>query len=76
MGIIDKTTYLLTCLDCGVSEEASVLDKGSSYGGSCWNAKADFSKFDTSWQGEGGFTEPTLENKKCKLCGSLNIKVG
>ena len=34
MGIIDQTTYTLTCPKCGASESQKVLDKGSNWSGS------------------------------------------
>jgi transcription elongation factor Elf1 len=69
MGIIDKTTYTLTCPDCGNKELASVLDKGSSWGGSSWQSGASFQSFNTQWSG-GGNQEPKLISASCKNCGS------
>lgn len=74
MGVIDKAVYNLTCLDCGEVEGATILDKGSNYGGSWWCSRANFIKFDTAWEG-GGVKEPKLTSKKCKKCGSTNIDV-
>jgi hypothetical protein len=34
MGIIDQTTYTLTCPECGASKSQKVLDKGSNWNGS------------------------------------------
>ena len=65
MSIIDKTTYILVCKDCGATEKASILDKGSPYSGSAWRPSAHFSDFETSWKG-GGSTEPELVSVKCK----------
>ena len=53
MSIIDKTTYTLVCTDCGTTEKASILDKGSPYSGSAWRPSAHFSDFETSWEGGG-----------------------
>lgn len=36
MGNIDKTTHRLTRPQCGASETANVLDKGSNWSGSHW----------------------------------------
>ncbi|MGB5234531.1 MAG: hypothetical protein WBN85_05060 [Candidatus Macondimonas sp.] len=63
MGIIDKTTYRLTCPQCGAAETANVLDKGSN-----WQSGATFKRFETSWSG-GGSTEPDLISATCKQCG-------
>ena len=68
MGIIDKTTYRLSCPACGTEETASVLDKGSGWGGSHWQSGVSFSSFDTSWSG-GVKQEPKLTSAKCKRCG-------
>lgn len=67
MGIIDKTIYRLTCPQCGVSETATVLDKGSSWSGSHWQSGTKFERFDTAWSG-GGDTEPNLISATCKQC--------
>ncbi len=69
MGIIDKTTYRLTCSRCGAHETASVLDKGSSWGGSHWQSSAKFEQFEISWSG-GGNTEPVITSAICKRCGT------
>lgn len=69
MGIIDKCTYTLICPQCEISESASVLEKGSGWGGSSWEARASFAKFTTEWQG-GGKSEPELLSATCKVCGS------
>ncbi|MCA3215582.1 MAG: hypothetical protein ING39_09190 [Burkholderiales bacterium] len=49
MGIIDKTTHRLTCPQCGASETANVLDKGSNWSGSHWQSGANFERFETTW---------------------------
>jgi hypothetical protein len=68
VGIIDKTTYRLTCPQCDAVETANVLDKGSNWSGSHWQSGATFERFETSWSG-GGSTEPVLISAKCKQCG-------
>lgn len=68
MGIIDKTTYRLTCPQCDAVETANVLDKGSNWIGSHWQSGATFERFETSWSG-GGSTEPDLISATCKQCG-------
>lgn len=69
VGIIDKCTFTLTCLQCAESEEASIFDRGSNWSGSHWSSSADFRKFDTKWEG-GGASEPELITAKCKKCGA------
>lgn len=68
MGIIDSKIFVLKCQKCGIKESAKVLDKGSSWGGSSWEGRPDYSKFETQWTG-GGKEEPELLSAKCKTCG-------
>ena len=67
MGIIDKTTHLLTCPQCGASETANVLDRGSNWIGSHWQRGANFERFETTWSG-GGDTGPDLVSATYKQC--------
>ncbi|MDO9103345.1 MAG: hypothetical protein Q7U57_00120 [Methylovulum sp.] len=67
MGIIDQTTYQLTCPQCSTEEKAKVLDKGSGWSGSHWQNSTNFKRFDTSWSG-GGNVEPSLISATCKNC--------
>ena len=69
MGFIDKTTYTLSCPNCGVDETASILDKGSNWGGPSWQYGAKFAKFESEWSG-GGQQEPELVSASCKSCGT------
>ena len=68
MGVIDKSTYTLTCTKCGATSSASVLDRGSGWGGSSWGDGAAFSGFKTEWVG-GGNEEPELKLAACEKCG-------
>jgi hypothetical protein len=70
MGVIDKTTYILSCKNCQEEETASVLDKGSNWGGSHWQSGTVFKKFKTNWNG-GGVVEPYLLCATCISCGSV-----
>lgn len=70
MGIIDQTTYTLTCPKCGIYESQKVLDKGSNWSGSWWQSGASFTHFQTTWDGEGGSIEPKLSSATCKSCQS------
>lgn len=70
MGIIDQTTYTLTCSRCGATESQKVLDKGSNWNGSWWQSGATFMHFQATWEGEGGSTEPKLSSAICKNCQS------
>ena len=74
MGVLEKKIYTLVCENCGSAENSRVLDKGNPYSGSFWLPSANFSHFETSWQG-GGETEPQLISVKCKKCNSVNIRV-
>lgn len=67
MGVIDKKVYTLRCPDCGASERAVVLDKGSMWSGSHWQGSAPFTLFITAWRG-GGKEEPQLVTAGCKQC--------
>lgn len=69
MGTIDKTTYRLTCPQCGTTETGVILDKGSNWSGSHWQSGAKFDQFETSWSG-GGSTEPDLVSATCSRCGA------
>lgn len=70
MGIIDQTTYTLTCPKCGDSEFQKVLDKGSNWRGSRWQSGASFMHFQTAWDGDGGSVEAKLSIATCKSCKS------
>jgi predicted nucleic-acid-binding Zn-ribbon protein len=72
MGIIDETTYKLHCPKCGHSESLSILDKGSNFGGSCWQSGAVFTSFETNLTG-GGVQAPQLTTAICKTCGTTAI---
>jgi len=48
MGIIDSTVHTLRCPKCDTSGSAKVLDKGSGWGGSCWQDGTNFNKCDIS----------------------------
>ncbi len=67
MGIIDSTGYKLYCNACETEESATVLDKGSNWGGSSWQGGVSFAKFNTQWDG-GGREEPKLVSASCKDC--------
>jgi len=70
MGIIDKCTYTLSCEICGISEEKSVLDKGSGWSGSSWQSPPKFANFNVEWNGNGGREEPDLVSAMCTKCGN------
>lgn len=50
MGTIDSATITLTCPSCGLTESNRILDKGSGWSGSHWQAPT-FMKFDASISG-------------------------
>jgi hypothetical protein len=69
MGVIDSTIYTLSCPKCGIVESASLLDKGSNWGGSHWQSGAIFVEFETKWSGDGT-REPQLVLASCKVCST------
>lgn len=69
MGVIDKTTHKLTCDECGISEQVTMLDKGSAWGGSAWQEGKSFENFDVAWKTIVG-GEPRVDKAKCKRCGA------
>lgn len=74
MGSIDKTVHKLDCTLCNITEEQSVLEKGSGWR-SIWNEGPEFSNFVVSWS-KGGDLEPTILGAECKVCkkDALNSK--
>ncbi|MBB3092144.1 hypothetical protein [Nocardioides albus] len=50
MGTIDSATITLTCPSCGKAESDRVLDKGSGWSGSHWQAPT-FRQFDVTLTG-------------------------
>ncbi len=74
MGIIDKTTYVLTCKECHKKESSVLLDKGSNWGGSSWQDRANFEYFIVDWKG-GGIHEPEIQSAKCLACNSTQIEI-
>ena len=68
MGILDKTTHKLTCPQCGMSEVATVLDRGSEWSGPCWQEGPAMQQFHVKWHGSDK-TEPTITTATCKKCG-------
>jgi hypothetical protein len=71
MGMIDKSTYTLSCENCGTNETNAVLQKGSGNGGS-WQSSASVSKFETLLPG-GGTSDPKLDTASYKQCSSSAI---
>jgi len=70
MGIIDSTTYKITCNNCHIIEDVRVYKKSSNNGGSCWERKGYLKNFIVSWDG-GGDTAPKIVTAFCKLCDSI-----
>lgn len=68
MAIIDSTIHSLTCNNCKVLESVTILDKGSSYGGSHWQSGKDFVSFNSEWSSSNGHIEPILISATCKKC--------
>jgi len=66
VGAMDKTIHKLDCMICDITEEQSILEKGSGWR-SFWNEGPVFSNFVVSWS-KGGATEPILLSAKCRAC--------
>lgn len=67
MGIIDSTSYTLTCPKCGHTGKTKTLDKGSGWGGSHWGSFSKAEGFALEWTG-GGKIEPTITSATCTKC--------
>lgn len=68
MGVNDKVWFRVSCPKCGVSETASVADKGSTWGGPSWSSFPTFETFEVGGHGGTG-PEPELTAAKCNRCG-------
>lgn len=68
MGIIDQTTFTLTC-PCGASESVTILQHGSAYGGS-WQSGKTMAKFAVIWKDTNELTGPRITSAKCNSCGT------
>lgn len=69
MGIIDQTTHTLSCPKCDKTEQVTILQRGSAYGGS-WEAGKSLSKFTVTWDDAQGFAGPGITSAKCNGCGT------
>ena len=67
MGIIDKASYKFTCPQCGITETATILDKGNRYSGSDWQSGPSLAHFNISWKRDE-YSEPQIESVSCKEC--------
>ena len=72
MGFIDKTTHTLRCPKCDKTEQVTILQHGSAYGGS-WHAGKIMSKFTVTWRDVQGFRGPEIESAKCNGCGTTPL---
>ena len=66
MGITDKKTFNLKCVNCGATESGIVVEKGSSYGAS-WNENPKFTKFNVDWD-ENAKYGPSIMHAVCNEC--------
>lgn len=69
MGLIDETSFTLSCPKCRTSESHKVLDKGSRWGGPHWQSAVAFEHFHVQWKG-GGKEEPIIVSASCRSCGT------
>jgi hypothetical protein len=69
MGIIDKNTAFLKCLQCGATETLTAVEKGSVYGSSGWGTFGTSKLFDFVI-GDRGIPAagPIVSSAKCKIC--------
>ena len=68
MGVIDKTMHTLTCAGCNKSESVTLLEHGSTYGGS-WQSGKPMISFNVVWDKSNSFTGPQICSAVCKTCG-------
>jgi hypothetical protein len=68
MGTIDKITFTFTCPSCNTQEEGSVVEYGSTYGGS-WGSPPKLLKFSVEWS-DGQYGQPRPTSAVCMQCGS------
>jgi hypothetical protein len=68
MGIIDQSTYKVDCDQCEITENVTIYDKGSMYGGSHWQSGKSMTHFNARWTG-GGKVDPDLASATCYRCG-------
>ena len=71
MSIIDWTDYTVSCFQCGAKENVRIRDEAGEYSLSVnWEKGREMKFFNTTWEGEGGVTEPKLITATCKACGA------
>lgn len=69
MGVIDSTTFKLSC-SCGAAEFQTVVQYGSNYGAGEWQSRKSFSDFDVQWGPSHPASGPSITSATCKACGS------
>lgn len=69
MGVIDRTTHMLTC-PCGASESVSLVQYGSAYGAGEWQSGKPFQGFSVTWGAGNASTGPSIVSATCNKCGS------
>ncbi len=69
MGIIDSTTFKLSC-PCGPAELQTVVQYGSNYGAGEWKSGKSFDAFDVRWGPGHPVSGPQIASATCKACGS------
>ena len=70
MGIIDATTYNLSCT-CGATESQSVVQFGSAYSAGEWQVGKPFKYFLVVWLSGKIDASPSISSAKCRSCGSM-----
>lgn len=69
MGIIDSTTFKFNCPRCNASENSTVREYGSQYGGS-WGTPSAVSKFKVEWDGGTKIGGPQPKSALCAACNT------
>ncbi|MDR7068094.1 hypothetical protein J2X02_000911 [Pseudoxanthomonas japonensis] len=69
MGIIDSTTFKLSC-SCRSAELQTVVQYGSNYGAGEWQSGKSFDAFDVRWGPGHSVSGPQIASAACKACGS------
>jgi hypothetical protein len=67
MGFIDSNDFTVTCPQCAATEEARVVQRGSSFGAT-WGDPKPLVKFDADWK-DAGVGGPFIVRAKCRTCG-------
>jgi len=68
MGVIDKTVATVSCAKCGIQEEHSAVEKGSSWGSGGWTSFDEFKNFIVTIESDQ--YGPEVTSASCMKCGA------